>query len=43
LSRLHQRRDRQGGRVSDEQMHVVGFPVELDQLNIELALSANMG
>jgi hypothetical protein len=28
--------DRQGGRVGDEQVHVVGFAVELDQLDTEL-------
>lgn len=30
--------DRQGGRISDKEMHVVGFAVELDQLDIELGV-----
>jgi len=33
---VHQRRDRQCGRISHEQVHVVGLAVELDQLDIEL-------
>jgi hypothetical protein len=32
---LHEGGDRLGGRVGDEQVHVVGFAVELDQLNGE--------
>ena len=32
---LQQRRDRQGGRVVHERVHVVGFAVELDQLDVE--------
>jgi hypothetical protein len=35
LEPLRQRRDRQGWRVGDEQVHVVGFAVELDQLGVE--------
>ena len=33
---LHQGGAPQGGRVCDEQVHVVGFAVELSQLRIEL-------
>jgi hypothetical protein len=32
---LGENRNRQGGRAGDEQVHVIGFAVELDQLDIE--------
>ena len=36
LEPLHQNGNRQGGRISDEQMDVVGFAVEFHQLGVEL-------
>jgi hypothetical protein len=35
--------DRQGGRASDEQVHVVGFAVELDQLDVEVGADGAHG
>jgi len=40
---LDQQGDRQSGRVSDEGVHVVGFAVELDQLDIELGADSAHG
>jgi hypothetical protein len=40
---LDQRRDRQGWWIGDQQMHVVGFAVELDQLDIEFGAHGTHG
>lgn len=40
---LHQSGDRQGGRIGNEQVHVVGFAVELDQLGVEVGADAAHG
>jgi hypothetical protein len=40
---LDQEGDRLSGGVSDEQVHVVGFAVELDQLDIELGADSAHG
>jgi hypothetical protein len=40
---LHQGGDRQSGRVGDQQVHVVGLAVELDQLDIELGADGGHG
>ncbi len=40
---LDQRRDRQGWWIGDQQMHVVGFAVELDHLDIEFGAHGTHG
>jgi len=43
LEPLHQNGNGQGWRVSDQQMHVVGFAVELHQLDSELGAHRMQG
>jgi hypothetical protein len=43
LEALRENGDRQSGRLSGQQVHVVGFAVELDQLDIEVGKYAPRG